>query len=261
MGLKWLISGPPGCGKTTWILNKINNFNEQCGYLSLAGETEKGLEPAPINSIDRIWLKDQIPNLIDLSDSKIDFSSKLDSLHVMIEFQKFKGNKQNNSNEFDWSLNNKLAAMRINVDRIMYFGQDADLPKNDTLEFKSLQTLYLNLSNNVWDINSLSSFWFELVNGAYGDVYRAKGLMNLPDGRSFFCNWIVSQEGSQFLPLNYIAPPTGRPNRISELIVQGIGLNSLEIQSTINDCLLCDVSLEMQQRPYIESNLEPIVNN
>ena len=59
--------------------------------------------------------------------------------------------------------------------------------------------------------------WFELVNGAYGDVYRAKGLMNLPDGRSFFCTWMVSQQESQFLPLNCITTQHGRPERCSGL--------------------------------------------
>jgi len=48
----------------------------------------------------------------------------------------------------------------------------------------------------------LNTFWFELVNGAYGDVYRAKALMNLPDGRYILFNWIVSQQGSQYQTLN-----------------------------------------------------------
>ena len=69
-----------------------------------------------------------------------------------------------------------------------------------------------DLHNSVWDPNSLSSFWFELVNGAYGDVYRAKALMNLPDGRAFFCNWMVSQQGSQFLPLEGWSHPMADPN-------------------------------------------------
>ena len=45
--------------------------------------------------------------------------------------------------------------------------------------------------------------------------------MNLPDGRAFFCNWMVSQQGSQFLPLERVEPPHGRPKRSSELVVQG----------------------------------------
>ena len=121
------------------------------------------------------------------------------------------------------------------------------LPKHDTLNFTQLEAWHLTLQGCVWDPNSLSSFWFELVNGAYGDVYRAKALMNLPDGRSFFCNWMVSQESSQFLPLEAVEPLTSRPNRISHLVVQGKALDHAGIQSTINDCLLADDVLEMQQ--------------
>jgi len=87
------------------------------------------------------------------------------------------------------------------------------------------------------------------VNGAYGDVYRAKALMNLPDGRSFFCNWMVSQQSSQFLPLEAVEPPAGRPNRTSHLVLEGRALDPAGIQSTIDDCLLTDDVLELHQAP------------
>ena len=71
--------------------------------------------------------------------------------------------------------------------------------------------------------------------------------MNLPDGRSFLCNWMVSQQNSQFLPLERVEPPAGRPNRTSHLVVQGRALNPAGIQSTIVDCLLTDDVLELHQ--------------
>jgi hypothetical protein len=97
----------------------------------------------------------------------------------------------------------------------------------------------------------------------YGDVYRAKALMNMPDGRSFFCNWMVSQSGSQFLPLQSVAPPTGRPNRPSHLVIQGKGLIPAGMKNTINDCLLNDDVLERQQaplrdqQPNLQTDLQP----
>ena len=120
------------------------------------------------------------------------------------------------------------------------------------MEFSRLEAWSLPLEGSVWDPNSLSSFWtphFELVNGAYGDVYRAKALMNLPDGRAFFCNWMVSQGGSQFLPLEAVAAPDGRPKRCSRLSVQGKALDGSGIQATIADCLLSDEVLELHQEP------------
>jgi len=92
------------------------------------------------------------------------------------------------------------------------------------------------------------------VNGAYGDVYRAKALVNLPDGRCFFCNWIVSQQGSQFLPLEHIEPPHGRSKRLLRLVVQGKALNPKGIRSTIEECLFSDEVLELHQAPLRETN-------
>ena len=105
----------------------------------------------------------------------------------------------------------------------------------------------INLSETVWDPPSLNTFWFELVNGAYGDIYRAKALMNIIDGRFMLFNWIVSQQGSQFLQLNNFAPPKGRPQRISQLIIQGINLDFVGIQSTVNLCLVNDAVLQFHQ--------------
>ena len=56
----------------------------------------------------------------------------------------------------------------------MNSGVDSYLPNQDPLNFTTLEASDINLQDSIWDPNSLSSFWFELVNGAYGDVYRVK---------------------------------------------------------------------------------------
>ena len=142
----------------------------------------------------------------------------------------------------------------MEVSHHLHFGRDAELPSQDSLDFSRLESWSQDLVGAVWDPNSLSSFWFELVNGAYGDVYRAKALMNLPDGRAFFCNWIVSQQNSQFLPLEAVAPPDGRPQRMSQLVVQGKALNPDGIQITIDDCLISNDVLELHQVPMREQS-------
>ena len=85
--------------------------------------------------------------------------------------------------------------------------------------------------------------------------------MNLPDGRAFFCNWMVSQQGSQFLPLEEVEPPHGRPKRRSELMVQGKALNGIGIQTTIDDCLISDEVLEMHQAPMRERHADLATTN
>ncbi len=66
----WLISGPPGCGKTNWILNALKSHAEPCGYLRLKGGSRPGLEQGRDSSIDWNWLKNQIPQLTDLSSNE-----------------------------------------------------------------------------------------------------------------------------------------------------------------------------------------------
>lgn len=93
----------------------------------------------------------------------------------------------------------QLDALGLRPDRHLQFGRDSELPRQDTLEFTALDSWSLDLATEAWDPASLNSLWFELVNGAYGNVYRATALVNLPDGRGFLFNWMVSRSGTQFL--------------------------------------------------------------
>ena len=51
-----LISGPPGCGKTSWILKRVQAHRGPCGYLRLAGYPDEGLAQAPDGGIDLAYL-------------------------------------------------------------------------------------------------------------------------------------------------------------------------------------------------------------
>ena len=67
MSETWLISGSPGCGKTSWILDTFKNHQGSCGYIRLKGFSEIDLEQAISSKIDFNYLKDQIPELVDLN--------------------------------------------------------------------------------------------------------------------------------------------------------------------------------------------------
>ena len=254
----WLITGPPGCGKTNWILEVLQKHRGDCAYLRLDGSSHEGLEQGHNAGIDRAWLMDQIPQLQKFSDPATSSQLSSSDRFVLIEAQQFSAPTPSADGP-DPQIKQQLERFNLTPDRTLHFGLDPELPKQDTLAFTKLEAWHLDLQGCVWDPNSLSSFWFELVNGAYGDVYRAKALTNMPDGRSFFCNWMVSQSGSQFLPLQSVVPPTGRPRRASHLVIQGKGLIPTAIRSTINDCLLSDDVLEFQQAPLRDQqpNLQP----
>ena len=65
MGQVCLISGPPGCGKTTWSLKRLQQHQGPCAYLRLEGEKEAGLEQGEDSGIDLAWLKEQVPRLVE----------------------------------------------------------------------------------------------------------------------------------------------------------------------------------------------------
>ncbi|WP_269621750.1 ATPase [Prochlorococcus marinus] len=258
MGQKWLISGSPGCGKTTWILNKIQSNQGACGYLRLTEQANNNKEKSPESLIDYTFLKDQAPHLQDLSDCSDTSMSQQKDFLILIELSQSQSPESLEPAELNPYVKSQLEALGLQPDRQLHFGRDSELPNNDTLVFKKLESWSLNLAKRVWDPQSLNTFWFELVNGAYGDVYRAKALMNLPDGQSIFFNWIVSQKGSQFLPLKTVSPPNGRPQRPSGIVIQGKGLDCINIQSTINLCLLNDSLLEMHQMPLRDRQPEAL---
>ena len=89
MPQSWLIAGPPGCGKTNWILKALKNHEGSCGFIQLNGYSEKLLEQPTSTDIDYVFLKDHIPHLIDISKSpKNSFSNQDDSL-IYIELSQF----------------------------------------------------------------------------------------------------------------------------------------------------------------------------
>ena len=244
-----LIAGPPGCGKTSWILNRLQSHPGPCGYLRLPGFPEEDLPQAHDGGIDLTYLQYLCPGLLDLSQSDLTVQSQQGPPLALIELPQFQPPHQVGLEGLDPRLIPYLDALHLIPDQYLHFGRDSELPVQDTLDFHNLETWSHNLTGSVWDPDSLNSFWFELVNGAYGDVYRAKALMNRPDGGAFFFNWMVSRSGSQFLPLQTMAPPDGRPERLSHLVLQGRGLNPAGIETTISDCLLSDAVLELQQSP------------
>jgi hypothetical protein len=236
-----LVSGPPGCGKTGWILSRLLEHRGPRAYRRLEGVDPEGRPQALDGGLDRAFLHDRIPDLRELGDGfqapAPDPAADGEGLLAFIELPLLQP-----------EIPERIAP-GLRPDRHLHFGRDDELPRQDTLAFGALASWCLDLAQAVWDPASLNSLWFELVNGAYGDVYRAKALVNLPDGRGFFFNWMVSCSGTQFLPLESVAPPHGRPGRLSRLVVQGKDLDTASLEASVSDCLLSDAVLELQQAP------------
>ena len=54
MGQVCLISGPPGCEKTTWALQRLQQHQGPCAYPRLEGEKAAGLQQGEDSGMNRL---------------------------------------------------------------------------------------------------------------------------------------------------------------------------------------------------------------
>ncbi|ANV83172.1 hypothetical protein AWQ21_01465 [Picosynechococcus sp. PCC 7003] len=103
------------------------------------------------------------------------------------------------------------------------------------------------LRGQVFDPASLNIFWDELTTGAYGQIQRAKGIVEIVDGRAFYLDYVAGMADSLYRELPCEPWLEGRPERFSGLEVIGTQLNEKQIADTILDCCLNDELLAYYQ--------------
>ena len=139
MGQVCLISGPPGCGKTTWVLQRLEEHPGPCAYLRLEGDKEAGLEQGADSGIDLAWLKDQVPRLDESTPTNAaELKQDNDGL-TLIEVQQFHLPSQEGIEGLENEVRSKLEALQLQPDQFLHFGRDPELPSKDTLEFSKLE--------------------------------------------------------------------------------------------------------------------------
>jgi len=107
----------------------------------------------------------------------------------------------------------------------------------------------------VLDPASLNTFWYELTNGAYGTVQRAKGIFDVADGRSLYFGFVMGLAETTYLELNLPLWCNGRPDRFSGIEVVGEALDQEAIAETIKACCLEDPVIAYYQQ-QIKNSLE-----
>jgi hypothetical protein len=115
------------------------------------------------------------------------------------------------------------------------------------VKLPSVQIWRAPLSGQVFDPPSLDTLWQELIQGAYGEVQRAKGIFELADGHAFYLDFVNSLPGTAYTELSLPRWLEGRPHRFSGLEVVGHGLEEGAIATTLKDCTLSDSLLASHQ--------------
>lgn len=109
------------------------------------------------------------------------------------------------------------------------------------------------LTGQVFDPPSLETIWMEIIGGAYGQVQRAKGLFELPDGTLIQMDFVDALPGSEYRELNVPRWLEGRPNRFSGIEVVGWNLEESAIKQILLESCLSDQALNQYQSYYRET--------
>lgn len=234
-----LVAGPAGVGKTTWIRQQVDR-SQSAAYLSLGSG-----EP----SIDMAYLATEVPALILLPLHLLpDFLEDLAAAEIYLELGASLDLKSLVLPEK--MANCRRVAILPPAAKQTEWHDWADLTVSG-IELPGLlqppQLWRSQLTGQVFDLASLHTFWYELMQGAYGKVQRAKGIFDGSDGRSLYFDFVADSVETE-LELNLPRWWNGRPDRFSGIEVLGEGLDQATIVQTIQDCCLDDRMLAYYQQ-------------
>jgi Cobalamin synthesis protein cobW C-terminal domain len=241
------VAGAAGVGKTTWISQQLaSGGSAVCYFCPQTGGTP----------IDSTHLAANFPQLVLLDDENI---SQLQQLSTNTTTYIEMG--------FHLSLaTNESLVANLNVHKVAIVPPGSKHTEwhhwADTIEIGQVlpaavpQDLWRsNLTSQVLDPASLDMLWYELTNGAYGTVQRAKGVYDLADGRSFYFDFVAGQE-KKYQELNLPLWLEGRPDRFSGMEVIGINLDREAIGDTLRDCCLSNEAIAYYQAQTKQSLME-----
>ena len=117
----------------------------------------------------------------------------------------------------------------------------------------NLQIHRAGLTQEVLDFASLETFWQELIEGAYGDIVRAKSIFNIMDGQCIYRDYLQDGINLDFQALEIPLSLDGRPTHFSGLEIIGSNLDKQAIVDTIGDFCLPDDIVQFYQQQVKES--------
>lgn len=236
------VASPPGAGKTQWIHQKIAQTNKPVGYFS--PETDS-------IPIDAIYLQSEYAQL------KLYQTGEEAVLSDTITYV-----------EIPWYLD--LAGIEsllqtVNSHRVAIIADDTDSTElkswademipgtNITNPTTDLQIHRGVLTGEILDFDSLATFWLELIQGAYGEVVRVKGIFDLADGQIYYGDFISGKSELEFKPLDLPRWLDGRPDRFSGFEIVGSNLDKAEIVQTVRDCCVPESAINYYQQQVKEA--------
>lgn len=237
-----LVAGLPGVGKTTWIRQQLDELPESALYLAL---------PSGTTPIDPTYLATELPSLTVLSDDQgwalRERAETGDAIYIELEFHL---DLESLVLPVDMTQCQRIAIVPPGMKQTEWH-QWADVVVVGNAIAASVPELQLwrsVLTGQVLDVASLDTFWYELIQGAYGKVHRAKGLFNSAEGGFMYLDFVAGIPNTQVIELDVPIWFDGRPDRFSGIEVVGTALEQSLILQTIKDCCLDDQAIAFYQQ-------------
>ncbi len=231
-----LVAGPSGCGKTTWIHERLSEADSAI-YIGLESEL----------LIDERYLSISFPSLQvmpePLLESSILHEQIAKGLRIYVEVG-FYIDLEHLNLPFDKDLCHRIAIIPPGSETENTAWADevvVGAPIDTSLEVT--QVWRSPLTGKILDPPSLETFWYELTQGAYGAVHRAKGIFDLVDGRAFYFNYVAGLPNTQYVELKVPRWFEGRPERLSGIEITGNNFDQKGIAATLSDCGLEDAAI------------------
>lgn len=233
-----VVAGPCGTGKTTWILNALAQLGGPAAYVNL------GAESVPIDATRVGAQCPEVEIIEQLSEGAV-AQRLMAGVAIFMEV----GFQLEADFPFLQAYPHRCVAVVAEEEGEEWRSwADELVPGNpSTLELSATRLWRGPLSGQVFDPPSADTFWQEMVRGAYGDVHRLKGILEMADGRAFHMDFVKGLRESSYVELNLPHWLDGRPERFSGLEVVGQGLDEGAIATTLEACCLSDEILLAHQ--------------
>jgi hypothetical protein len=246
-----VVAGSSGAGKTTWVCQQMRDIAnvEQIIYYS------PGTGTVPI---DQNRIATEFPGIQVFGDGQeVEFFNQIPQAEAVYIELGFYLELEAIAQILDNLTYHAVAVLPPNLKDSEYHSWANEIVDGASTKTITAKTLWRAASNGqVIDENSLEEFWYEITHGAYGIVTRAKGIFDVNDGRSLYCDFVAGVTQTDFLELDLPRYLEGRPQRFSGLEVVGENLDEATLRQTLSDCCLSDGLILQYQQQVKEILLE-----
>ncbi|MBE9238496.1 GTP-binding protein [Anabaena aphanizomenioides LEGE 00250] len=249
-----VVAGLSGTGKTTWIRQQIREIKPSEKFEKLIY-----FSPGTGNVlIDHSCIASEFPGIKVFGDNQeIEFIHHIpEANHIYIELGSYL--ELSTISQILDNLNYRaVAILPPNDQNSEYHTWTEEIFYGAPVEIIHIENIWrVCTTGQVIDENSLEDFWYEITHGAYGEVIRAKGIFDVNDGRSIYCDFVAGVPQTEFLELDLPRYLEGRPQRFSGLEISGTNLDEPALKSTLSDCCLSDYLISQYQQQVKQILLE-----